>query len=488
MDQTNSSKNQNEEKNSEKALFIEEKPLFTKKKRLSPIPEEKSLLNEENTTFPKSEASLDHTKFVIRRQSIAFYIDAGRDRCFEKLNYSCDKFGKKLIDKIHSNTNVKVAELVLNHEHRKSADLETSLHACHLQGLLRFNKRPNFVVKKIELEIDKEICNMWVDKNPPHVNAYRNYCKKKDTLYGNAPDNHYEYRCEAEENNAEFGSDLIEAFKNNPQMTELELLELLGKSIKYTAFINVLANAPKILENLRRVIKAPVSVRSLNINRINADYVPADIRRWFFAEFCVFNFALHPEDYPNFESNKTRYTDFFGSEARSKALVVHSERGCGKSTFFCNVFNHSMELEKSFDDIPEIVYMCTNLDFKCYESKQQTARLLILDDIDWGNLSKTQMKCLLTGRPMNMNTKYCLGRSLPLPVVVLFNTDCEHSMKFFQNPVFKDDVDIYDLQDNKIGPTNEMLAYTQRRILSLKELVDKQAHLKDIFDLDFNLN
>ena len=301
-----------------------------------------------------------------------------------------------------------IHEVVVGHEHGDSNN------KCHMQIYIKFNERLQFKLKPSYFEY-KEEKFLYMAQSAKRPEALRLYCMKDNDYLNYIFDQNIstvlneknmlhnkEIKCIKKTYNALF---------NEFDLDEDEIIELFKKG-NINDKRDLLIYGKKILENYNRYIK-----------QVNTDLK----FEWKFPKYMLdFINEIHTESKLNkkmLETYKLLYKWFkdycLGNEYdRKKALFLFSlEGGKGKSYFARNLVPQIKEGESPF-----YVYCRGTLDGKEFDKKKETARLIIIDDVNYISKDIEIWKALSVGEPTNIRTPYYNDMWLKrLPCIILSN-------------------------------------------------------------------
>ncbi|MGI4813925.1 MAG: hypothetical protein ACRYGG_11430 [Janthinobacterium lividum] len=310
----------------------------------------------------------------------SFYSNMPAENGDLHINISKEQVGSKCINYLQELTSKIVESGIIGHEHGSINK------KCHYQCAFKFSSRICRDIKPFSFDVEgtRLLCMAQSIRNP---HAIWNYCQKEDTdpwTFGKfsqqAPDWH-----SIAENESLSQDDLVNALV---QVDPKHFLTFGDRIIKnYTSLIQS-PNIPPFQwtfpEHLTQVVfNVPKQTEVLFRNSI------IRIRHWF-ESFCL------------------------KDHIRRQALFIASEdRGLGKTEFAKRLVPHDAYF----------IYCRANLRGQEFETKEKTAKLIILDDISFVDGDKEMWKALISGEPVIIRTAYCnISWKGGLPCIVLTNS------------------------------------------------------------------
>lgn len=297
------------------------------------------------------------------------------------INVSKEKIAEFIIKKVYEDTSVDVTNLIVAHEHGDEN------FKCHFQCCVKLVKRVNKVLVPFKGEVDN-VKFIGMFQKAKNVEALWNYCKKDGDFFIAEP----EGVCK----------DVWERIVRSKARSKSDITNLLANADPKS----LLMWGDKIQNNYECLLKdeeAPEFEWSFpkhltnfldDISLCSTEDLEEKakikaIKKWF-NEQCVTN-------------NVTR---------RQCLFLISTERGLGKSEFAKRLVPH----DKYF------IYCRGSLDAAEFKKKENSAKLVILDDISYIGNEKEMWKALVAGESVNLNTKYHNFKwKGGLPCVVLTN-------------------------------------------------------------------
>lgn len=276
---------------------------------------------------------------------------------------SKEEMANSLIDYFQKELAVGVESVVVGHEHGDD------LGKCHFQCAIKLSKRLNRNVAPFSKTVTefKILCILQKARNAA---ALFNYCKKEGDFFEKAPD---------------------EPFKT--VWAKLATVKDLSKC----EVTNMLAKEePKQLMLWGEKIQANYS------SLVRKEELPEF--KWTFPQHLSDVLEGKPTTLSDQAVGKIKamFNWFKGScepetiNRRQALFVVSLDRGVGKSEFAKRLVPH-----------PSYAIYCRNtLNAAEFKAKEDTARLIILDDITYVGNEKEMWKALVSGERVNINTKY----------------------------------------------------------------------------------
>lgn len=341
----------------------------------------------------------------IHRISAIFYLDYNDSGCFCDKNITTKIYGEELLKSIGI-----ISRIVVNHEHRINPDPQAKV--CHFQCYVKFSRRFHFSPSRFDYNIFGLSFKAWFDlKNILDESDAIGYCRKIDTRIITGIDNHYECNLEEMVPLVDKNQWIFHDFKDFK-----ELATHFMKTQTPNDFIKTIPNIDRIFKINKEMRVKETNARPLNLQRVNKDWVPNEIKDWIYFQYCGFWQAKKPLEMPqevldlNVQNN-----------SRTKALVVVSFPLACKTTFFINLFEDlGANLVHDCNTVPEIVYMNGSLDANRFKNKPN-ARLLILDDLVINGEKLEELKGIVTGQSATISSKYVIHTTEALPCIILLN-------------------------------------------------------------------
>lgn len=283
-----------------------------------------------------------------------------------------------------------VNEIVIGHEH----GLEKG--KCHMQMCISFSNKIRNIIKPDEFEFNGNTLLFITQNTKKNFSALKNYCKKSGDyleIYYGKP---------IKEILREKGvitsyidtDDPYDVLFNNPNLSEKQISDVF-KSCPITEFKkDFFVNSSKIYDTYARLLKEDKKVESFS---------------WKFPEYMK-EYISDCEDIIKDKKGRvfTKLYTWFKTycekegEYRRKALFLFSLRGgLGKS-----YFSRGLVPEISVCNSPYYVYCRGSLDAGEFLKKSNTARLVILDDVNYIRNDLEIWKALAVGEPTNIRSPY----------------------------------------------------------------------------------
>lgn len=292
-----------------------------------------------------------------------------------------DKIASFILEKVAQETGTDVTNLIVAHEHGDGKN------KCHFQCCVKMVKRVNKVLNPFKGTIDN-INFLGMFQKAKNVEALWNYCKKDGDFVIVEPEVVHK--------------DVWEKIAKDKSRSKSEITQLLVNADPKT----LLMWGDKIHSNYECLVKdeeAPDFVWSFPQHLLDflndpfkmskEDLVEKDkikaVHKWF-KEQCIV------ENLPR----------------RQCLFLVSTERGLGKSEFAKRLVPHDKY----------IIYCRGYLDAAEFKRKENSAKLVILDDISYIGNEREMWKALISGESVNINTKYHNFKwKGGLPCIVLTN-------------------------------------------------------------------
>ena len=327
-------------------------------------------------------------------------------------------------------------EFIINHEHGDKTC------KCHMQCFLKFGNRIRSQMRPGKFCISG-ITYLYMFQKATFEPKLRNYCKKQSKGV-NKFEKFADFKFEDNETIGKYLSDrnLIELkpYEKNVRRVfgqESKLVDVMRQQdITADDLIAVVRDDETpvqerlyIIGNMNKILQfhndyiAPKPVLSYKwnfpdhaeelINKINmippnryyelTSYKERELKKIFslikswFMKYCIMNDPLN-----------------FDVTSRKKGLLIHGPRGIGK-TLFCQSLITSVNLNAQ--DSPFIVYCKGSIVSDEFETKKDTAQLVMLDDVTFVQNQKQMIKALIVGASTRIrslhNDKFLWSRSCP---------------------------------------------------------------------------
>ena len=284
--------------------------------------------------------------------------------------------------------NNSLEEIVIGHEH---GDKDAK---CHMQIFIMFGNRIKRQIKPNSFEIDgiKYLYMAQTTKTPAKL---RNYCKKDKDFYEFLPSKSIKEILK-EKNLLDELMDVDDPYDvllNKENLTDNQIKNIF-KNCSITEYKkDYMTNSKKIYETYNNYVKIEVEIPEF---------------KWNFPKHIY----TYLEDNYDVENKYTKvYTKLYGwyktycepeGYFRRKALFLFSlQGGVGKS-----YFARSLVPEISICNSPYYVYCRGSLDGSEFLRKNKTAKLVILDDINYIDKDIEIWKALTVSEPTNIRSPY----------------------------------------------------------------------------------
>lgn len=318
--------------------------------------------------------------------------------------------------------NQKPKELIVNHEHGDQNK------KCHKQIFIKFNSkiqchlRPSY----FDLNNQRYLCMGQAANSEVKL---RNYCMKKDEV---TKERFFAFDFSAQLKIQEY-IDLVEKDGIN-ELNEAQIkmkdqtldklfeVEKLDDKTYCELYKEAGPHAKSIMIRDRKNI---LELRSV-FDKIKAE---SKEYTWHFPQYAIDYTGTHVDNLSRVYSSCYKWFNKYcvnndpndhSLNSRKKALLIFGLRRKGKTTFIKSFIEDiNTDVAKS----PAIVYCRQNITAKNFMLKEDSAKLLILDDIHFIDKQKEMIKALMVGETVNIESKFVDNYiwSKSIPCVILTN-------------------------------------------------------------------
>ena len=323
-------------------------------------------------------------------------------------------------------------DMVVNHEHGKERK------ACHKQIFLEFKDKIRRVLRPSSFVFQGETFLIMAQAERKK-GALKNYCKKIDPL--SVGEVYFEFRFE----DVDLRTYLHDIFSGERKvLRENGMLDVFHE-LAYNPDFKT--DYKKIFTRVSKKQKELMVVKKKELFDFKDTVIDKEEEKVFSWHFPQFALKYMKENNNKLATIYSIVYDWFKTYClnndplshklgtRKKALFFYGKRCKGKTRFFQS-FVCSPDDDPA--QCPFIVYCRTNITAKDFQTKEQTAQLIILDDIDYKEEKHKEMfKALMVGESTNIESKhvdnYKWTRSLPC---VILTNEIEFLRKMIVRDIF----------------------------------------------------
>ena len=402
--------------------------------------------------------------------------------------YSNKVFGLVVLKWFESlSPNQRPKELIINHEH---GDINKK---CHKQVYLKFNSKLHCNVRPSYFDLDGQRYLCMAQAASSDVKL-KQYCMKKDKV---SKERFFAFDFSAQMDLKEYIDLVKEDGLNELNEAQMKMKdEILSKILEveqlddktyfqlyeeagYHAKEVMIRDRDKIIEfrkaydNMKKEVKHYTwhfPQYALEYIETHDDFLSKVYNRchlWF-NKYCVNN---NPDDH--------------SLGTRKKALLIYGLRHKGKTTFIKSFIE---DLNTDVSQSPAIVYCRQNIAARNFMEKENTAQLLILDDVHFIGKQKEMVKALMVGESVNIESKhvdnYIWKKSLPC--VILTNNayvyDYLNRSEEFKTELYPIAISSYLGPEGTEPDCEEIEAYEDEVMKQFIEAIRRLKEEKKVFD------
>ena len=300
--------------------------------------------------------------------------------------------------------NNEVDEVIIGHEH---GDVNKK---CHMQIFIKFNKKLRKMMEPSNFTIENEKY-IYMAQRSKTTAKLRNYCKKGGDFFEMYPNKTIKEMLREQNMIDELidVDDPYDTMLKNDKLNEKQIITIF-KNCPITDYKkDFMTNSKKIFENYNHYIKIEVNLPIFCWNFPKHIY-----------NYVEEHFGDNDKKYLTFAKLYTWFKTYCEPEGyfRRKALFLFSLAGGVGKSFFAR----SLVPEISICNSPYYVYCRGTLDAGEFLKKDKTARLVILDDVNYISNDIEIWKALTVSEPTNIRSPY---HNIPwkhsLPCIMLSN-------------------------------------------------------------------